>query len=331
MPVSKSGKQYYTKEQYQRAKYEVSALEYAQSQGYDLVRQGSYYHMREHDSMIFTPRGSWFWNSRGVSGGAIEFCLYYEGKTLPEAVLALAGEQEPTRSDFKEISKTAKQPPKEQPPFQLPEPSGDFRRLFAYLCRTRGLSRDVVMEMLRQKVLYQGVQTKKNKTYHNAVFVYRDPDGKPVGAFLRGMGQVAFKQDVPGSDKRYGWLLRGTDPVWVAVFEAAIDAASQYCLSGIKTIDRLSLEGLSPEPLQNYLARNPSIRKVALMLDADYWGQQAASRLEKELTQQGYSVLIAPPGEGKDYNEWLLITGSREPACSVSPPPNPEELEFWHN
>lgn len=327
MPVSKKGKQYYTKEQYQKAKYEVSALEYAQSQGYDLVRQGAYYYMREHDSMIFTPRGSWFWNSRGVSGGAIEFCLYYEGKTLPEAVLTLAGEAAPTRSKLKH-SKAEEQPPENQQPFQLPERSGDFRRLFAYLCQTRGLSKEVVMEMLHQQVLYQGIQTQGDKTYHNAVFVYQDPDGTPVGAFLRGMGQVSFKKDVPGSDKRYGWLLRGTDPVGVAVFESAIDAASQYCLTGIKTIDRLSLEGLSPEPLRNYLARNPDIRKVALMLDADTPGRQAASRLEKELMQQGYSVLIAPPGEGKDYNEMLLINNAREAALSAPSASGAEEPEL---
>ena len=90
MPISKNGKAYYTKEQYEIARYDSSALEYAQAQGYSLIRQGSYYTMAEHDSMIFTPRGNWFWNSRHVSGGALEFMIYYEGKTLTEAVLTLA-------------------------------------------------------------------------------------------------------------------------------------------------------------------------------------------------------------------------------------------------
>lgn len=80
----------------------------------------------------------------------IEFCLYYEGKTLPEAVLTLAGEAAPTRSKLKH-SKAEEQPPENQQPFQLPERSGDFRRLFAYLCQTRGLSKEVVMEMLHQQ------------------------------------------------------------------------------------------------------------------------------------------------------------------------------------
>ena len=89
MPISKNGKPYYTKEQYEAARYNSNALEYARSQGYELVRQGAYYTMKEHDSMVFTPQGTWFWNSRGVHGTAQEFQMYYENKTLTEAVLTL--------------------------------------------------------------------------------------------------------------------------------------------------------------------------------------------------------------------------------------------------
>ena len=72
MPVSKNGKLYYTKEQYEKARYCANALDYARKQGYELVRQSAgYYCLKDHDSMIFTPTGHWFWNSRGLSGGAM--------------------------------------------------------------------------------------------------------------------------------------------------------------------------------------------------------------------------------------------------------------------
>ena len=96
MPISKNGNTYYTKEQYFRAKHENNnALEYAQKQGYPLIKAGGYYHLAEHDSMIFTPNGQWYWNSRGLQGGALDFMVAYEGKNFADAVCELAG-NEPT-------------------------------------------------------------------------------------------------------------------------------------------------------------------------------------------------------------------------------------------
>ena len=78
MATSKNGKNYYTKEQYQYAKFQASALEYALSKGYQLIPKGQYYTMPEHDSMVFAPNGMWYWNSRGLKGKALDFMLHYE-------------------------------------------------------------------------------------------------------------------------------------------------------------------------------------------------------------------------------------------------------------
>ena len=137
MPISKNGKAYYTKDQYEAARYNSNALEYARSQGYELVRQGAYYTMKEHDSMVFTPQGTWFWNSRGVHGTALEFQMYYENKTLTEAVLTLAGERELVNNRPAERSQPApavpSSPPKNEPPrssFSLPAKADNYRQLF---------------------------------------------------------------------------------------------------------------------------------------------------------------------------------------------------------
>lgn len=146
MPVRKSGKQYYTKEQYQKAR-EITALDYARSQGYHLIKQGRYYTMQDHDSMIFTPKGDWWWNSRDVHGGAIEFCIYYEDRSLTEAICWLAGETTPTQ-----IPEAAKPEPEPEPAvFVMPKPAVDNRRVIDYLCRVRGLSRAVVDYMIEQR------------------------------------------------------------------------------------------------------------------------------------------------------------------------------------
>lgn len=340
MPISKNGKAYFTKDQYEAARYNSNALEYARSQGYELVRQGTYYTMKEHDSMVFTPQGTWFWNSRGAQGTALEFQIYYEGKTLTEAVLTLAGEQERENNRPAERPRpapaTAPEAPKEEPAkgtFTLPAKSYNNKLMFSYLCVDRGLEKEVVQEMIRQKRLYQSYyQPPAGKAIYNAVFVYQDPSGKPVGAFQRGMmaSEQPFKRDVFCSDKRWGWLLPGQGTVdRVAVFEGAIDAASDASLAAMKdrgtwqNIDRLSLEGLSFQPLQNYLSTHPNVRSVTLMLDGDEAGRRAAGEIAQKLKAQGYSVEDRVPPFGKDWNEVLKDVRSMEAEARELARPEP--------
>lgn len=329
MPVSKNGKAYYTKEQYEQAKYNSNAYEYARSQGYDLIRQGLYYTMKEHDSMVFTPNGTWFWNSRGVHGSALEFQMYFEGKSITEAVLTLCGEQS------NNLTNTARPAHQVQPPeqpaaptayaFRLPEKAPNYKNLFGYLCGERRLSKGVVQEMIRQNRVYQSdYRIVGRYPVSNAVFVYQDPDGKEVGAFVRGMmqprqGQEPYKRDAPGSDKRYGWMLNSPmqEATEVRVFEGAIDAASDASLSEMRSgeqwrsepVDRLSLEGLGIQPLENYLKSHPQVQQITLMLDGDEPGRRAAEVISQKLEAMGYKPdTLLPSMDMKDWNEVLIET-----------------------
>lgn len=344
MPVSKNGKPYYTKEQYEAARYNSSALEYAKSRGYDLVRQGSYYTLREHDSMIFTPQGSWFWNSRGLHGTALEFQIYYEGKTLTEAVLTLAGEQ--TREQAPQVQATAPvatpatvqetpDPTAAAANFRMPMKAANNKAMFHYLISERGIEKSIVFEMIRQGRLYQSMAVfGDNRKVYNATFVYRDPDGKPVGAFQRGMmekeGTPAYKRDVSGSDKQYGWMLAGRGNVnQVAVFEGAIDAASDASIDVMSgrdwaTKDRLSLEGLGSQPLFNYLAANTGVQKVILMLDGDAPGRRAAAEIAEKLKKMGLQVEDRTPPMGKDWNETLMELRADQAELDEPIPPGTE-------
>lgn len=331
MPISRNGKAFYTPEQYQEAKYNSNALEYALSRGYDLIRQNNYYIMRDHDSMVFTPQGSWFWNSRGVHGGALEFQMYYEGKTITEAVLTLAGERDLVQSkqgvpeQFPPQGFHNSKSEMETKHFRLPSKAEDYRNLFRYLCVERCLEKDVVQEMIRQRRVYQSdVRILGKYGVSNAVFVYQNSSGEPVGAFQRGMmptkpGQQPYKRDSPGSDKQFGWML--TSPhhpaTEVRVFEGAIDAASDASLAAMKEgqtwqdipVDRLSLEGLGYQPLETYLREHPNVRKVTLMLDGDEPGRRAAQNISDKLFAQGYEVNnMIPALDKKDWNEVLIET-----------------------
>lgn len=309
MPINKAGKAYYTKEQYKKAKHECSALDYALRKGYHLIKEGKYYKMAGHDSMIFTPNGRWFWNSRGMHGMALDFIVGYEGRSVVDAVLEL------TEGAFANVPAARPEAKTPKPAvFIRPPEAANRRRLYAYLCSKRKLGRGVVTELIHKQLLYEGISAAKGREYHNAIFVYYDPDGKVIGAYKRGLhSEVPYKGEVSGSDKSYGWLLRGCQdvPKEVYVFEAAIDAASQLTLARrhkeptANEVDRLSLEGLTLTPLTNYLARYPTVERITLMLDNDKAGRLAAERLHASLCDK-YTVRAVFPPQGKDWNDALV-------------------------
>lgn len=315
MPISKKNRLYYTAEQYEAARSNSNALEYARRQGYDLVRRGSYYCLREHDSMVFTPEGKWFWNSRQLHGGALEFMMYYEGRSFPEAVLLLAGTSEPGASPPNGQPSTPAPQPKpetEKVPFCLPPRAQNMRRLFGYLCGARKLDYGVVKEMTAQGIVYESIfRSSTGKELHNACFVSYDGLGNPCSAFQRGMTSTVYKGEVPGSSKDWGWVLHGKHPTKLYVFEAAIDAASYVTwqirqgndplLDG----DFLALGGLNFTPIERYLERHPHVEHVLLLLDADQPGQAAAQRFQDVLLELGYRVTSLVPPSGKDWNDAL--------------------------
>lgn len=319
MPTKKNGQRYYTKDQYRIAR-EIGALEYALSKGYELKRDGRDFRMKEHDSMIFTRNGWWFWNARGLRGKALAFMLHYEKKSLVDAVLELAGE------GGSAPAQVTPPPPPKRPKFAPPPKAPHARRLYAYLCNTRGLSRETVTAMIRAGCLYEGIVKRHGKEHHNAIFPYYDDKGVMVGAFQRGLhSDIPYKCDIPGSNKHYGWLLRGCGGGKVLyVFEAAIDAASQWDLSRLNgcaddEADRLALCGVGDEPLTQYLRLHPQLERVVLLLDRDEAGDAAAQRLKETALRLAPTLTVERklPPCGKDWND-ALLSAEKEAESYVS-------------
>lgn len=306
-----------------------SPLEYAMRRGYPLVRDGRFYHMRDHDSMIFTPDGRWFWNSRGLQGRAIEFVMAYEDMTLPEAVLALVGAEGQSYADVKagrQIVRVAPpappipflEPERKKQPFELPGQADSFKRLFGYLCGTRKLDSDILRDLIRQGSLYESCHTYKVgnqlKQIHNAVFVGKDAAGQPRSAFQRGLASLGesttFKRDAPGSDPSAAFCLPGRKEVSrVVVFEAAIDAISHASIfkdAGLdyQDCDRIALGGTEKiQGLLSYLDTHPGIQEVSIATDEDNGGRNAERKISEILLKRGFPldrVLSVRQSVGKD-------------------------------
>ena len=127
-----------------------------------------------------------------------------------------------------------------------------------------------------------------------------------------------------GSDKRYAFKIATNDEnLTVRVFESAIDLLSYatmlkeigkdyrtenlISLSGIYLPKKKIEESTIPMPLEHYLATHPNTKKICLYLDNDFAGQRGADALQVILGGK-YEVRYIPPPEGKDYNDYLMIT-----------------------
>ncbi len=304
-----------TEEEINRAK-DTSMLDLVRQMGYTPVKVGKYMTLKEMDSIRIYNDRSWCRWSDNTGGTAIDFMLLFGGCTsVREAVHALLGIQNIKRSSCIPEQKAAET---ETRIFRLPEPAENYKRVFAYLMKTRHLSCEIVSFFVRQKVLYE-----ENK-YHNCVFVGYDPQGIPRHATCRGTGtEKRFVGDVEGNDKRYVLHLINETSDEIKVFESAIDCMSYMDLSGDYKSCKQILGMTSDMPLAQTLKDYPFIRKISFCLDWDKKGREAVYGNDKRIgllqkyqdlgyrvrdLSSGYRMYLEndPDGfEGKDWNELL--------------------------
>lgn len=175
-----------------------------------------------------------------------------------------------------------------------------MHRVFAYLCKTRGIDRNIVSAFAKAHLIYEDAD------YHNAVFVGMDADGIPRHAHKRSTSSVgkSFRQNVEGSDSKNSFNYTGTDGS-LYVFEAPIDLLSFISLypADWRSHSYVACCGTSMLPVLEQLRRH-EIEDVYLCLDNDPAGQKAAERMAEELVKRGVNTEIIVPTL-KDWNDDL--------------------------
>ena len=290
---------------------DTDLLDLLASLGYQVRRVGSYHTTEEMDSLRIWDRRTWYRYSESTGGDAVAFLRHFHGMSFPEAVrylLAFNGHpaDSPVSLPRRRIGPS---PPRERPPFVLPPPHRDNRRVVSYL-RGRGIAPGVIDGFIEAGLLYEDAQ------YHNCVFIGRDRTGKPVFAAKRGTGRIPFKCDVAGSDKRIAFRLPcGPALDAVHVFESPIDLMSWITLHGRG--NALALCGLHDAPLETYLDENPHIRRIVFCLDGDGPGREAAGRLAAKYRALGCGTEDRAPPAGKDWNDYLQyhVCGRTRPSA----------------
>lgn len=285
---------------------------YLESRGYELKREGRQVKLAEHES-LYIKGNQWYWFSQRKGGKAISFLTEYEGMSFVEAMKILTGE-EPISDKPLPKAKPIERPAVKE--LMLPDPAENNNAVFAYL-KSRGIDARIIKRCIDEGSIFQTNMfylRKEDGSYEKkycppqVVFVGKDKDGIAKYACTRSC-KGNEKHDAYGSDKAYAFAVPQTGSKSVWVFESAVDLLSHMTLCGYSRNDystyRISLGGISPVALQQFLTDHPEVRYVNLALDADEQDREATKSITEFLGDR-YKVYDHPPMNGKDYNEDLL-------------------------
>ena len=183
--------------------------------------------------------------------------------------------------------------------------------MFAYLY-SRGIDAEIINHCIKHGQLYE------EREHHNAVFVGFNGNQPKFVSMRSTLSDSTFLRDAEGSDKRFSFSFTASDCNGaLVVSESAIDLLSYLTLMKRKHYDWREVNGVSltgvyrprkdnlavPAALAQYLKGHPYIRRIALCLDRDEAGCEAAHGIITALPE--LDVSYRPPTFGKDYNDML--------------------------
>lgn len=290
----------------------LSIIEVAEKYGYELKRlSNTEYKIKGMGGLTLNrEKNNFFWHSQNRGGGVIQFVEMTQNLSYGEAIKSLLG------SDFKVIgtikkTKENNKEAKEKKPFELPEKiEGSYKRLYAYLLKTRKLEKSIVDGYVKAGLLYEN-------TKHSIVFVGKNKLGDPYNATWRSTGQGSKERGcVLGSNKAVPFSKRGSSNT-LFIFEAPIDLLSFQSLNYQRDPEKhsyenlkdhyISLDGVMTKGLEGYLSENQNIKNLVFCLDNDEVGREAKKKHSEYFKKEGYNVFSMNLPEGiKDWNEYLV-------------------------
>lgn len=277
-----------TREQIQQAR-RVNLFDFLRSHHGDEIevdRNGKTLRLKTNHSVSVKSDYSGYMDfATGEKGNGIDILTRHFGYDFTSAVLALCG----CSSNFSSFSSkntgiTGVKKEKNQS-IQLPAPAQDYRRLMAYLTKTRKIPAYIIQPIIDKGLLYQAEGT------NNAVFV----SAKKDFAELRGtLTDRTYHGIVAGSRHDGCWAFSlGQNPNSAFICESAIDALSLATILG-EVAYYISIAGASKQASIDRIKQ--SKLEVIIATDNDQAGDTCRHRNQDCQT-------IVP--NGKDWNEDL--------------------------
>ena len=276
---------------------------------------GGEYCTKEHDSLKIS-NGKWNWWSRGF-GGATALDYLVKVKEIP--FVQAMGMILDAKGNSPSLFNAQRQEKRTERRLLLPERSPTNDKIISYLTG-RGIDREVIDTCISEGFLYESLP------YHNCIFVGYDMKGTARYASFRATGSEKIMGEAAGSDKRYAFRI-DREGSTIHVFESAIDLLSFATIMKQRTGQwraepMVSLGGVYasrsgtqlmklPVALTKTLDRHEEVQTIALHLDADFAGRNAAASIADQLKPY-YRIRNEPPPIGKDCNDYLRYLKQKE-------------------
>jgi len=275
---------------------------FEQHNSFTFNHQGGTYRCRQHPSLaVKNDRLSWYWHSKNIGGfGVLDYLIKIENLHFREAVQKISGTNINIAPKIKNDQGVKS--------LFLPEKADTaYRRLYAYLCITRGIDNNIITTLIQEKKIYEDKRG-------DIVFIGYDENNTAKFACLRGTYTgIKFRMDCAGSDKRYSFNMAYSASEKLYIFEAPIDALAHAALENIiagnkdawLNDNRISLGGTSCIALDKYLELNPAAKELVLCLDNDSAGREAAVNMARKYSDKNYYTRIEL-SKYKDYSDDLI-------------------------
>ena len=292
-----------SEEQIERANT-VNLPQFLMQNGFELKRVGREYVWKDHDSMHIKDnapgeRGVWHRFSTDEGGDNIAFLRQYMNMSFVEAVEALNGEHYDRTYTPPQHTHTERQQKVQAQELSFSE-ADNAKRVFAYLCKTRGLDYELVKSLVQS-----GAVAQEQKT-GNVLFKFTDEHGKTVGAEKVGTStEHKFKGIATGSAGGYGFEVCRGNGSNLLFFESSIDMLSYLQMHQSELDDHrlVSMMGVKPQTVIDTMERyGISPNMVYLCSDNDRAGNEFAERL---MTEYPDMKRIVTPDTYKDWNDML--------------------------
>ena len=292
----------------------VRLKELVENLGYKPKKVGlNEYKIEGYGGLFFnSEKNKWHCFSNSSGGGVIQFLIDVEGKTWKDSVKYLldnfvnTARYDNAVKNYKEWNNNKNIASEEElkGEIELPQKATQFRRLYAYLIKTRKIGKQTVDFFVKRGELYENDKG-------GMVFIGKAKDGAIKYAMIRGTAEnKPFKAEAKNSDKSFGFKVTNPRSNKLVVFESAIDLMSYMTLKQeaeegyiLNPDNLLSLGGVGEKALHRMLYENLHIKSIEFALDNDEAGEAARNKfVNKYESNFMLSRLIF---RGKDVNEHL--------------------------
>ena len=253
--------------------------------------------MKFHDERVTIRNNVWFDQYTQKGGDAVDFFRYFYGESEEQAAAVLLElfRGRPGEACPPAPRRTGHVPSKERAETVMAgscRPHGkDMRRVFAYLCQTRGIAPGGGVRLCPRKgLLYEERRPPQRRLCGPGRARRGPPSSTPGGP----SPAPHFRQTLPGSEKAYSFHWQGTSRKLYA-FEAPIDMLSYISLhpEGWQNHTYVAVCGVSAAPIHHFLETQPQLGEVTLCLDNDEAGHNAARRIAAELLNKWNTAVSA--------------------------------------